>query len=162
IYSVFRADYIGVAGASFVAAIATIASAQALLRIVAPAKPRFLALAAAALLAATPHSPIVTLWKGAGDSLLLSMATFLAGEAILAAAVFGKIASDRRAFAWCAALLTASLLSSSVLTVMPISLLPFAVRLAAGDPRAKEIRACFLALYAIVTAETCAYWIVRQ
>src|SRR4029079_5828126 len=50
IYSVFGADYIGVAGASFVAAIATIAGAQALLRIVAPERPRFVALAAAALL----------------------------------------------------------------------------------------------------------------
>ena len=162
IYSVFGANYIGVAGGSFVAAIATIAGAQALLRIVAPRRPRFLALAAAALLAATPHSPIVTLWKGAGDSLLLAMATFLAGEAILAAAMLGRIAFSRRAFACSAALLTASLFSSSVLTVMPIFLLPFALRLAVGDAQARKVRTPFLALFGIITAGTCAYWIIRQ
>ncbi len=162
IYSVFRADYIGVAGASFVAAVAAIASAQALLRMVAPARPRYLALVAATLVAATPHSPIVTLWKGAGDSLLLAMATFLPAAAILAGAATGRIAFGRRAFAWSAALLTASLGSSSVLTEMPIFLLPFAAGFAFGDPTARKFRARFAILFALITLETGAYWFVRQ
>jgi hypothetical protein len=162
IYSVFRADYIGVAGASFVAAIATIASAQALLRIVAPSRPRYLALAVATLLAATPHSPIVTLWKGAGDSLLLAMATFLPAAAILAGAVTGRIAFDRRALGWSTVLLTTSLFSSSVLTEMPIFLFPFAVALLVGGPTARKVRAGFAILFALVLVETCAYWYLRQ
>jgi hypothetical protein len=131
VYSVFREEYIGVAAGSFVFAIAGVAGAHALLRAVTPTRPRFLALVAATLLAATPHSPIVTLWKGAGDSLQLSLAAFLASMAALAAAVLGRIEFDRRTLVWIALGLSASVLSSSLVTVAPIYLIPFGLWLEA-------------------------------
>jgi hypothetical protein len=94
-----------------------------------------LPLVAATLLAATPHSPLVTLWKGAGDSFLLSLAVFLPSMALVAAAVFGRIEFDRRALVLSAVGLSASVFSSSLLTVAPIFLIPFALWLAALPAR---------------------------
>ena len=162
VYSVFRGEYIGVAAGSFVFAIAGIAGAHALLRVVTPPRPRFLALVAATLLAATPHSPIVTLWKGAGDSLQLSLAEFLASMAALAAAVLGRIEFDRRTLVWIALGLSASVLSSSLVTVAPIYLIPFGLWLAAERPRRIEIVRRFRTLAVLVTAVTIGFWLVRE
>src|SRR5579872_6456780 len=76
IYSVFRIRYIGVATGAFVCAVACIVGAQALVRRALPEMGPVVPAVLATLLAATPHSPHVVLWKGAGDSLLLTMAFF--------------------------------------------------------------------------------------
>jgi hypothetical protein len=160
--SVFRADYIGVAAASFLCATACIVSAHALLRFAASTRLSPVALVAATLLAATPHSPLVTLWKGAGDSLLLSMAAFLASMAALAGAFTGRIPFDRRTLAWVVVGLIASLLSSSLLTAVPIFLIPFALWFTVGSARSRTDANKFWTAFVAVSIATLGYGCVRQ
>jgi hypothetical protein len=162
IYSVFRSNYIGVAAGAFVCAVACLAGAFALVRLAAPGDPRRLPLVLATLLAATPHSPYIILWKGAGDSVLLTLTFFFPTLVVLARVIDGRQPPGPRAFALFLAGTVLTTFSSSLVTLVPVYLLPFGLWLyLQPGPKRDRVR-FFTAAFAGAVAATLLYWALRR
>jgi hypothetical protein len=162
IYYVFRSNYIGVAAGACVCAVACLVSAFALIRLAAPGDPRRLPLVLATLLAATPHSPYVILWKGAGDSVLMTLAFFFPTLILLGRVIEGRQPPGPRALALFLAGTFLTTYSSSLVTLVPVYLVPLGLWLyLQPSPKRDRVR-FFTAAFAGAVAATLLYWILRR
>jgi hypothetical protein len=162
IYSVFRSNYIGVATGALVCTVVFLVSVFALIRVAAPGDPRRLPLVLTTLLAATPHSPHIILWKGAGDSVLLTMTFFFPTLLLLIHVIEGRLPPSLRAFTLVLAGTFLTLFTSSLVTILPVYLVPLGLWLYLQPGPKRQRVGFFLAAFAAAVAATLLYWFLRR